>query len=530
MNNTPVLTGASPVLPALDLPATIQFYEEKLGFRARVREDEFAILRRDGVDIHFWKCADQKLADNSSCRLTVRNIDALYETCQAAGIVHPDARLETKPWGIREFAVTDLNGCRLWFREPVEHPRPVRPLELHFAPYVFAGTRFPDCEFEQPSLVEELIGPATIRTTFYDAEYQPVTSAERPGRYGAVVEIEAADGRIFKRFRTLFRRPDSGTGRILQPVRPVFRTSYPEPVWVGRKGPFPVEFSPELGIDPEVVREQGTTLFEYFRGRRQLLDDPRTLEDAYCDDPWTPILLAGLTETPTGSGDTYRNSAWDRDRRWWFGLKQRLGEAHTPHLIYLPRQYDQDGEGRWPLVLFLHGSGAVGADLDQLRKGGLAGLAEEGRPFPFILVVPQCPADEWFWPPVALNALLDEVSARYRVDPDRVYATGLSMGGRGTWDVAIETPDRFAAIAPICGSIPAVEDVSRIRHLPVWAFLGAKDADPSIRTMVEALQAIGGNARLTVYPDAGHDAWTPTYADPVFYEWLLSQRRVPRSD
>jgi pimeloyl-ACP methyl ester carboxylesterase len=391
-------------------------------------------------------------------------------------------------------------------------------MELHFAPYVFPGTRFPACDFEHPSLVKALIGPYAIRTTFYDGEYQPVTSAGRAGRYGAVVEIEAAEGQSFKRFRTLFRRPDPPDGRIHPPVRPPIRMSHPEPVWYGRKDPFPMELPPELGIDPEVVREQGTTLFEYFRGR---------LREGIWNDPWTAVLLAGLYEAPPGSPDTFRNSAWERDRRWWFGLKQRLGEAHTPHLLYLPHEYEPESERRWPLVLFLHGSNAVGAHLDELRQGGLAGLAEGGRPFPFVLAVPTCPAEDWFWPPTALDALVEEICAGYRVDRDRVYVTGLSMGGRGAWDVAIENPDRFAAIAPICGSIPAVEDASRIRHLPVWAFVGARDYDQSIRTMVDALQAIGGNVKLTVYPDAGHDAWTPTYADPAFYEWLLSHRRAP---
>jgi hypothetical protein len=402
-----------------------------------------------------------------------------------------------------------------------ERLKAFRAAELHFAPYVFPGRRFPPCDFEQPSLVEDLIGRYTLRTTFYDAGYQPVTSAERAGRYGAIVEIEAADGRSFKRFRTLFRQPDAADGRIFQPVRPVIRMSQPEPVWYGRKGPFPVELPRELGIDPAVVREQGTTLYEYFRGR---------FKYGIWDDPWTPVLLAGLYETPPGSGDIRRNNAWERDRRWWFGLKQRTGDARMPHLLYLPREYDQDPEKHWPLVLDLHGSGAIGDDLDQVRKGGLPKRAEEGQPFPFVLLAPQSPEEEWFWLPAALNALLDEVSARYRVDPDRVYVTGLSMGGRGTWVLAIEYPNRFAAIAPICGSIPDLEDTSRIRHLPVWAFVGAKDYDQSIRQMVEALQAAGGNVKLTVYPEAGHDAWTPTYANPAFYEWLLSHRRSPRRD
>jgi len=228
-----------------------------------------------------------------------------------------------------------------------------------------------------------------------------------------------------------------------------------------------------------------------------------------------------------GSGDLRRTNAWERDRRWWWGLKQRTGDARTPHLLYLPRDYDRDPERRWPLVLFLHGSGEIGEDLNQVRKCGLAKLAEDGRDFPFILVAPQSPPEEWFWLPAALDTLLDEVSARYRVDADRVYATGFSMGGRGTWVQAIEYPDRFTAIAPICGSIPEPEEARRIRYVPVWAFVGARDEDQSIRQMVAAHQAAGGDARLTVYPDAGHDAWTPAYADPALYEWLLSHRQAP---
>jgi pimeloyl-ACP methyl ester carboxylesterase len=390
--------------------------------------------------------------------------------------------------------------------------------ELHFAPYVFGGTQFPPCNFEQPARVEEQIGPYQIRSRFYDADYQLVTSAARPGRYGAIVEIEGSDGRRFQQFRTLFRLPDAPDGRLFQPPRPSFRMSYPEPVWYGRKGPLPFDLPRGLGLDPDVVREQSTTLFEYFRGR---------VRSGFWDDPWTAILLAGLFETPPGSGDTFRNGAWARDRRWWFGLKQRTGDARTPHLLYLPRDYDQDPEKRWPLLLFLHGSYECGDDLEQVRKSPLPRLAEEGQPFPFLLVAPQCPADEWFWVPAMLNALLDDVIARHRVDPDRIYLTGLSMGGRGVWDLAIDSPDRFAAIAPICGSIPAVQDATRIQHLPLWAFLGARDHDQSIRTMVAALQSAGANAKLTLYPDAGHDAWTPTYADPAFYEWLLSHRRTP---
>jgi predicted peptidase len=122
---------------------------------------------------------------------------------------------------------------------------------------------------------------------------------------------------------------------------------------------------------------------------------------------------------------------------------------------------------------------------------------------------------------------LDEVLSRYRVDAGRVYLVGNSMGGTGTWALAAHCPERFAAIAPICGrGDPA--SAWRLRGLPTWAFHGADDhivpLEQSER-MIAALKKAGGDARLTVYPGVGHDAWTQTYANPRFYEWLLQHRR-----
>jgi len=127
-----------------------------------------------------------------------------------------------------------------------------------------------------------------------------------------------------------------------------------------------------------------------------------------------------------------------------------------------------------------------------------------------------------------LNALLDDLSARLRVDEARVYVTGLSMGGFGTWALAAEYPDRFAAIAPICGR-GEPDTVERIKHLPVWVFHGADDEVVPLeasQSMVDALEACGGNVKFTVYPDTGHNSWSATYGDPAFYEWLLRQRRA----
>jgi predicted peptidase len=129
-----------------------------------------------------------------------------------------------------------------------------------------------------------------------------------------------------------------------------------------------------------------------------------------------------------------------------------------------------------------------------------------------------------------LTVLLDNIVARYKVDEDRIYVTGLSMGGFGTWSLASRTPNRFAAIVPICGGGEAYW-ARRFAHLPIWVFHGAKDPVVPLQrseAMVDALRQRGGNVQLTVYPDAGHDAWSETYDNPKLYEWLLRQRRSPR--
>lgn len=196
------------------------------------------------------------------------------------------------------------------------------------------------------------------------------------------------------------------------------------------------------------------------------------------------------------------------------------------YLLYLPPDYAQ--KDSWPLMLFLHGAGERGHDLKLVEIHGPPKLIEQGKQFPFIVVSPQCPTDRW-WHPIELTALLDDVVARYKVDRDRIYVTGLSMGGFGTWMLAAYAPDRFAAIAPICGGGEPAWG-TRLAHLPIWVFHGAKDpAVPLKRSedMVDALKKKGNNVQFTVYPTAGHDSWTATYNNPEFYRWLLSQKRVP---
>lgn len=209
-------------------------------------------------------------------------------------------------------------------------------------------------------------------------------------------------------------------------------------------------------------------------------------------------------------------------------------EVQVRFLLYLPPEYGTENK-KWPLVLFLHGAGERGNDLKLVTKHGPPKLIVEGKNFPFILVAPQCPTGR-MWQPHELLALLDKIQQEYAIDTNRIYVTGLSMGGYGTWALAVTAPERLAAIAPICGGgIPAAiylaneERLNQLRRLPIWAFHGAKDPLVPVQEserMIEAFKRIGNvNVKLTIYPDAEHDAWTRTYENPEFYEWLLSNKR-----
>jgi len=203
----------------------------------------------------------------------------------------------------------------------------------------------------------------------------------------------------------------------------------------------------------------------------------------------------------------------------------RTIKVQMKYLLALPKDYDQ--KDSWPLLLFLHGAGERGNNLELVKKHGPPKLIEAGQQFPFIVVSPQCPEGRW-WEPVELAALVDEIVENCKVDQDRIYVTGLSMGGFGTWSLAAYQPKRFAAIAPICGGGEPI--IAKLfTPIPAWVFHGAKDfVVPLERSekMVEAMKQAGGIVKFTVYPEAGHDSWTESYANPELYDWLLQQKRA----
>lgn len=183
--------------------------------------------------------------------------------------------------------------------------------------------------------------------------------------------------------------------------------------------------------------------------------------------------------------------------------------------LRLPPGYDAEPATHWPLVVFLHGSGERGDDLQLVLRNGPPKFIDQRPDLPFILVSPQAAAGGG-WNPQLLQALVQQLRSELRIDAGRISATGLSMGGRGVWDWAMADPETLAAIVPVCGGGDP-QQVARIARLPVWAFHGDADTVVPIdeqRHTIEALRAAGGQPRFTVYPGVGHDAWTPAYAEP----------------
>jgi predicted peptidase len=216
--------------------------------------------------------------------------------------------------------------------------------------------------------------------------------------------------------------------------------------------------------------------------------------------------------------------------------------------VYVPSNY-ADVES-WPVIMFLHGSGERGSDgLIQTAVGLGAAIRQDAKRYPAIVVFPQVPRDsQWIGVPgEAAMSALEQTMGEFNADPDRVYLTGLSMGGRGAWYLAYRYPDRFAAVVPICGwvsterstawpgAVVPAEDgepftalARRLGKLPIWIFHGEVDAAVSVdesRRAAAALESAGADVRYTEFLGVNHNSWDPAYASPEFSAWLFAQRR-----
>lgn len=205
--------------------------------------------------------------------------------------------------------------------------------------------------------------------------------------------------------------------------------------------------------------------------------------------------------------------------------------AALRYLVRLPEGFDE--RKRYPVLFYLHGAGTRN-QMEMLKTNPLF-LAMEKKSLPFVCIAPLCEENTWFDHFHDLKGLVREIAALPFADPSRVYLTGLSMGGYGAWQLAISIPDAFAALVPICGG-GMYWCAGRLKNLPVWAFHGGLDKTvfpEESKKMVDAVNKKGGNARLTVFPEDGHNAWDSAYGTDELYAWLLSHKNgalVPEDD
>ena len=206
------------------------------------------------------------------------------------------------------------------------------------------------------------------------------------------------------------------------------------------------------------------------------------------------------------------------------------GEVRKPFdgqfLLYLPKGFSQHSAAKYPLLIFLHGSGESGMDIENVKKHGPPEFLDDRPDFPFIVASPQAPYPPRGFDPEELTILLNQLLQRLPIDKDRVYLTGFSMGGHGTYLWASVHPEIFAAIAPVSG-VARPEQACGLRSIPIWAFHGAEDETVKLENAeagVNAIKECGGDIKFTVYPDVGHSS-DAAYADPQLYQWFLEHRR-----
>jgi predicted peptidase len=225
--------------------------------------------------------------------------------------------------------------------------------------------------------------------------------------------------------------------------------------------------------------------------------------------------------------------------------KQTYKDENGKTLSYrLLKPDNYDPNAKYPLVLFLHGAGERGKDNERQLIHGVSEFAkaENRKKYPCFLIAPQCPANEGWSnflskktdasktqsePGRLAVELVRAIQKEFSIDPDRLYITGLSMGGYGTWDIISRHPDMFAAAVPICGGGDESQ-AEKIAKMPIWVFHGGKDKlvpPERSRKMVEALKKAGGDPKYTEYPDVGHDSWVKAYKDAEMFKWLFEQKK-----
>lgn len=236
------------------------------------------------------------------------------------------------------------------------------------------------------------------------------------------------------------------------------------------------------------------------------------------------VLAVGACAT---SGTTTGNGGRASEARGFVRKSMTIDGRARNYVLYVPRRYD--AARPWPLLVFLHGKGERGDDgISQTTVGIGRAIRRSPHRFPCLVLMPQCPEGVWWDAALEdIQGVLEQTFAAYSVDSERVYLTGLSMGGFATWMLGARERETFAALMPIAGA-GRIEDAAALAGMPIWAFHGAEDTVVPVereREMVDAVRKAGGNVRYTEYRKTGHNAWDRAYGDREAVAWLLAQKK-----
>jgi Predicted peptidase len=255
-------------------------------------------------------------------------------------------------------------------------------------------------------------------------------------------------------------------------------------------------------------------------------------------------LLSGLLllHTPAGASETAAaapvvtaavpQQASARPTEKGFLLRTiTLDDTEHRYIAFVPPSYDP--AKKWPVIVFLNGAGECGTDgFKQAAVGLGSAVMQNAEKWPYVILFPQKPTRQtrWLDHDALVLGVLDKALSEWSLDPNRVYLTGLSQGGFGTWDIGSKHPERFAALAPICGGASNPAALAALKDMPIRVFHG--EADPTVpversKAAVEGVKAAGGgaNVTLTTYPGVGHNSWDKAYRDEGLWEWFLTHEK-----
>ncbi|MHC4144840.1 MAG: carboxylesterase family protein [Planctomycetota bacterium] len=350
--------------------------------------------------------------------------------------------------------------------------------------FSIAAKTFPQVRWNNPYRAQRLLGDFPFKVRWYDPDSKKVLQPQRAGPYTAVIEGVSPDGLLIRRAQRFYGKADD------QQSRPIHDNASGGG-WAARP-----KLLESHGEEPSI----------------QLIQE----------GPHSAVAVSYLAHQGTSSR---RSALAPSKHARTFNRYLRRGQSCL-YWITLPKGYDKEVK-KWPMIIYLHPSSLQGHDLSMVRTPIPPDVDEIKNDFPFVVLTPQCPDEYDAWPSDLVVELVDEAVRHYNVDARRVYVTGFSLGGRGTWSVAVDHPEVFAAIVPVAGSYGHPERISRIEDVPVWVFHGDSDRllpiDP-VRDMVQDLKESGGNVRFTIYKGAGHGITGRAYRTRELYEWLLKQQ------